>query len=93
MTNDTNYRPQQIQPNPPNQSPEEKPHAAGFKTDEERAKFFQNVVELTWRDGVIKRNTIPAFMQLAVFATTNMCVAKVKGPMLRANPRDPHNHL
>ena len=51
--------PQQMQPNPPNQSPDEKPHAVGFKTDEERVIFFQNVAELMWRDGVIKRNTIP----------------------------------
>ena len=41
MKNDTNYFPQQMQPNPPNQSPEEKPSAVGFKTDEEWVIFFQ----------------------------------------------------
>ena len=66
VQNDDFY-PQQMQPNPPNQSPDEKPHAVGFKTDEERVIFFQNVAELMWRDGVIKRNTIPAFMEHARF--------------------------
>ena len=91
-----NY-PKQMQPNP-NQPPEEKPHAVGFKTDEERVIFFQNVAELMWRDGVIKRNTIPAFMEHAAFETANFylykLMDKVKRPPLRGtNPRDPYNHL
>jgi hypothetical protein len=60
-----------MQPNP-NQPPEDKPHAVGFKTDVERVIFFQNVAELMWRDGVIKRNTIPAFMGHAAFETANL---------------------
>ena len=91
------FYPQQMQPNP-NQSPDEKPHAVGFKTDEERVIFFQNVAELMWRDGVIKRNTIPAFMEHAAFETANFylykLMDKVKRPTIHgSNSRDPYNHL
>ena len=62
------FYPQQMQPNP-NQSHDEAATRCLFKTDEERVIFFQNVAELMWRDGVIKRNTIPAFMEHAAFET------------------------
>ena len=51
-----------------------------------------------WRDGVIKRNTIPAFMEHAAFETANFylykLMDKVKRPTIHgSNSRDPYNHL
>lgn len=89
--------PQTMQPIP-NQPPEEKPHTVGFKTDEERVIFFQNVAELMFREGQIKKNTISAFMEHAAFETANFYLVKlmdkVKRPVPNSNnPRDPYNHI
>lgn len=84
----------------PNQAPEDKPHVVGFKTDEERVIFFQNVAELMFRDGVIKKNTISAFMQHAAFETANYylygLLNKARNKPLQAatgRGHDPYNHI